>query len=89
MLLSKSTSEMDSMTAQKPALNANATEQQSVAPTPDRLSIDDLEDARPATNAQGGVQKIEAVTLTWSKNSVFLLLILYGGRLLKPPRSTS
>ncbi|GAB1742759.1 hypothetical protein NU219Hw_g8470t1 [Hortaea werneckii] len=67
---------MDSTTAQKPALNANATEQQSVIPTPDRLSIDDLEDARPATNAQGGVQKIEAVTLTWSKNSVFLLLIL-------------
>ncbi|KAI7159202.1 MFS general substrate transporter [Hortaea werneckii] len=67
---------MDSTTAQKPALNANATEQQSVTPTADRLSIDDLEDARPATNAQGGVQKIEAVTLTWSKNSVFLLLIL-------------
>ncbi|KAI7231126.1 MFS general substrate transporter [Hortaea werneckii] len=67
---------MDSSTAQKLALNANTTEQQSVTPTPDRLSIDDLEDARPATNAQGGVQKIEAVTLTWSKNSVFLLLTL-------------
>ncbi|KXS94066.1 hypothetical protein AC578_5322 [Pseudocercospora eumusae] len=31
---------------------------------------------RPAQDAQPGVQKIEAVTLTWPKKSVFLLLIL-------------
>lgn len=29
-------------------------------------------------NAQSGVKKIEAVTLTWSKSSVYLTLVLYA-----------
>ena len=78
---------MGSTTAGKPAPNVDATEQQNAAAALDRLSIDDVEDAKPATNAQGGVQKIEAVTLTWSRSSVFLLLILYACQLLKPCRS--
>lgn len=32
---------------------------------------------RPADDAQIGVQKIEAVTLSWSKRSMCLVLILY------------
>lgn len=87
MSLSRSTLEMGSTTAGKAALNVDATEQQDAAPALDRLSIDDLEDARPATNAQGGVQKIEAVTLTWNRSSVFLLLILYACQLLQPCHS--
>lgn len=42
--------------------------------------IDDMtgkEDARPAEDAQAGVQKIEAVTLAWGKGSMLMVLILY------------
>lgn len=42
--------------------------------------IDDLtgkEEARPAEDAQAGVQKIEAVTLAWGKGSMLMVLILY------------
>lgn len=42
----------------------------------DRSSVDDVKDNRPTESAQSGVRKIEAVTLTWSKRSVFLLLAL-------------
>lgn len=45
-------------------------------PFADSSSMDDPKDDRPAESAQSGVQKIEAVTLTWSKKSVFLLLVL-------------
>jgi hypothetical protein len=37
---------------------------------------EDLKDEKPAENAQSGVQKIEAVTLAWSKSSVYVLLVL-------------
>lgn len=43
---------------------------------PESMSIDDPKDDRPAETAQSGVQKIEAVTLTWNKSSVFVLLCL-------------
>lgn len=35
------------------------------------------EDAMPAQDAQQGIEKIEAVTLTWKKSSLALLLIKY------------
>ena len=35
------------------------------------------ENARPAEDAQAGVQKIEAVTLAWGKGSMLMVLILY------------
>lgn len=35
------------------------------------------EEARPAEDAQAGVQKIEAVTLAWGKGSMLMVLILY------------
>lgn len=34
-------------------------------------------DEKPTEDAQAGVRKIEAVTLTWGKGSVFTVLILY------------
>ncbi len=37
----------------------------------------EIKDEKPAENAQSGVQKIEAVTLAWSKSSVYILLVLY------------
>jgi hypothetical protein len=43
--------------------------------------IDDVtgkKDARPAEDAQVGVQKIEAVTLAWGKGSMLMVLILYA-----------
>lgn len=42
----------------------------------DAGSASSNDEARPAQDAQPGVQKIEAVTLTWSKKSVFMVLIL-------------
>ncbi|KAF7189000.1 MFS siderochrome iron transporter B [Pseudocercospora fuligena] len=42
----------------------------------DAGSASSNDEARPAPDAQPGVQKIEAVTLTWSKKSVFGVLIL-------------
>jgi hypothetical protein len=41
-------------------------------PTPDK------NDTKPSENAQPGVKKIEAVTLTWSRGSMFTVLILYA-----------
>jgi hypothetical protein len=38
------------------------------------------EEAVPAGDAQHGIQKIEAVTLTWSKKSLAALLIKYVRR---------
>lgn len=35
-----------------------------------------VEDLKPEENAQFGVKKIEAVTLTWNKSSVYVVLIL-------------
>lgn len=35
------------------------------------------EEALPAQDAQQGIQKIEAVTLTWTKTTLALLLIKY------------
>jgi hypothetical protein len=35
------------------------------------------EDEKPAEDAQAGVRKIEAVTLTWGRGSMFTVLILY------------
>jgi hypothetical protein len=35
------------------------------------------EDTKPSENAQSGVQKIEAVTISWSRGSMFTVLILY------------
>lgn len=35
-----------------------------------------MKDEKPAENVQSGVQKIEAVTLAWSKSSVYVLLVL-------------
>ena len=34
------------------------------------------EEAKPTEDAQNGVRKIEAVTLTWGKGSVYLMLVL-------------
>lgn len=34
------------------------------------------EEAKPSIDAQNGVQKIEAVTIAWSKTSLYLVLIL-------------
>ncbi|PIB02107.1 Siderophore iron transporter mirB [Cercospora beticola] len=39
-------------------------------------SAKDDDEQRPDEHAQPGVQKIEAVTLTWSKNAVYLILVL-------------
>lgn len=39
-----------------------------------------FKDEKPAENVQSGVQKIEAVTLAWSKSSVYVLLVLYVHR---------
>lgn len=38
--------------------------------------IPDKDDNKPTENAQAGVQKIEAVTLTWGRSSMFMVLIL-------------
>ena len=58
-------------------------------PTVDQINVDDREadipiteihsskDVTPAEDAQGGVQKIEAVTLAWSRKSVYICLGLY------------
>lgn len=55
---------------------------------PDDLSKPSDDDLRPTDDAQSGVKKIEAVTITWSKSSVYLILVLYE-RLLPHLASTS
>lgn len=56
-------------------------------PTVIQLNVEDKEagpavkdisqDDKPTENAQSGVQKIEAITLTWGRGSMFMVLILY------------
>ena len=65
-------------TAELVALDVRADDKQAAFSVHDNGSIDATKDDRPAESAQGGVQKIEAVTLTWSKSSVFMLLVLYA-----------
>ncbi|KAI7978495.1 hypothetical protein EIK77_002046 [Talaromyces pinophilus] len=38
----------------------------------------DKSDVKPSEDAQSGVKKIEAVTISWSRGSMFTVLILYA-----------
>jgi hypothetical protein len=40
-------------------------------------AVDEVDLKKPVEDAQNGVQKIEAVTLAWSKSSLYLVLCLY------------
>lgn len=41
------------------------------------VPLPDKSDMKPSENAQSGVKKIEAVTISWSRGSMFAVLILY------------
>lgn len=36
------------------------------------------DEEKPSEDAQNGVEKIEAVTLAWSRSSLYLVLVLYA-----------
>lgn len=61
----------------RPAAHGEAIE---VATQPTDTILDDKEAVVPDQNAQAGVQKIEAVTLVWTKWSLAALLIKYVTR---------
>lgn len=70
-------SEIQPVPAETSAPAGDASEKHAGQPQfADSSSVDDAKEDRPTESAQSGVQKIEAVTLTWSKKSVFLLLVL-------------
>jgi hypothetical protein len=62
------------MTADEQTLNAEVVDS----------GIDGLKGDAPRNNVQTGVQKIQAVTLTWSKTSMLSILCLYA-----PPLATN
>ena len=41
------------------------------------VPMPDKSDIKPSEDAQSGVKKIEAVTISWSRGSMFTVLILY------------
>lgn len=59
-----------------PPRNAEASEIQAEADA-ENISDSKLADLQPAEDAQRGVQMVEAVTLTWSKQSLIAVFILY------------
>ena len=66
-------SEVDNATS--PEIQANEKGVSQI--TPDDFTKPDNDIERPDEDAQSGVKKIEAVTITWSKSSVYLILVLY------------
>ena len=72
---SKSSNDLDSIVVDDPGANTKADDKEAGnVPANDVLK----EESKPTQDAQAGVQKIEAVTLAWSKESVYTTLILYA-----------
>ena len=69
----KSANDPDRIAVDHPGAEVKADDQEA-----GNIAIDDIvkDESKPTEDAQAGVQKIEAVTLSWSKASVFITLVL-------------